>query len=325
MKGIAHFLTGLALATFFPDVIQDAEAGSLLPVLGAIGGLLPDTLDFKFVQFWEDYDIDINPEPEPNAEEIVDVIVNALDNVIATGKSLHLRANTIRLSADTWRRYTIEFIPDEGEILVSIGPIVTTDKKALPGSALEPFQIARRRFDGQILLPYKRCYDIDVFQGPSFLFFLDGQSIGVQFLDWHHRWTHSLFVALAAGLCIGLITGCFMDRVVAIWMGVLCWLGYSAHVLEDHLGYLGCNLWWPFSKQRRSGLGLFHSGDAIPNFITVWLSLVIILFNLDRYGSTSYLSAEPYLIIGVGVPIIAVIALYIWQRRKNIDDRIKPD
>lgn len=51
MKGIAHFITGVAIATLFPEVVGRAAEGSLLPVLGGIAGLLPDTLDFKFVRY----------------------------------------------------------------------------------------------------------------------------------------------------------------------------------------------------------------------------------------------------------------------------------
>lgn len=51
MKGIAHFITGVAIATFFPEVVQQAAGGSLLPMLGGIAGILPDTLDFKFARY----------------------------------------------------------------------------------------------------------------------------------------------------------------------------------------------------------------------------------------------------------------------------------
>ena len=52
MKGIAHFVTGVALATFFPEVVQAGAQGSL-PMLGGIAGILPDTLDFKFARYFD--------------------------------------------------------------------------------------------------------------------------------------------------------------------------------------------------------------------------------------------------------------------------------
>jgi len=36
MKGIAHFVTGVTIATFFPEVVQQAAGGSVLPMLGGI-------------------------------------------------------------------------------------------------------------------------------------------------------------------------------------------------------------------------------------------------------------------------------------------------
>lgn len=52
MKGISHFITGVAIATFFPEVVRAGGAGSLLPMLGGVGGILPDTIDFKFARYW---------------------------------------------------------------------------------------------------------------------------------------------------------------------------------------------------------------------------------------------------------------------------------
>jgi hypothetical protein len=66
MKGIAHFISGVAIATFFPEVVRQAADGSLLPVLGGVAGILPDTLDFKFVRYFERYDLEIDPGPNPD-------------------------------------------------------------------------------------------------------------------------------------------------------------------------------------------------------------------------------------------------------------------
>jgi membrane-bound metal-dependent hydrolase YbcI (DUF457 family) len=318
MKGIAHFLTGLALASFFPDVIHAAANGSLLPVLGGLGGLLPDTLDFKFVQFWEKYDIEINPGPEPDAEVIADIIVKAINQAWTSGEPIHVRAHTIRLGADTWRRYTLEFYPDTGEISVKIGPVVTTSQKPYPSSEFEPFLSTRRKVDIPFLVPYSHHYDIDIFHGPSFLFIRESEFINIRFLDWHRRWTHSLLLAPVVGVCIALFIGVFFNKSAAIWAGIVSALGFTAHVLEDQLGTMGCNLWWPLSRHRRSGAGLYHSSDSLPNFVTVWLSLVLILYNLDRYAGISYLPRVPYLLIGLGGVIgVTLLTLLLQFRRTN--------
>lgn len=317
MKGITHFLTGIALATFFPEVVHAAEAGSLLPVLGGLGGLLPDTLDFKFVQFWEDYDFELDPGPEPNADAIAEVVVKALHTAYNTNAPIHLRAHTIRLSADSWRRYTLEFLPEESEIKVSIGPVVTTSQKPYVGSEPAAMHIAHRKVAVPLLISYTQCYDVDIFQGPSFLFTREGESVSVSFLDWHHRWTHSLLLAPIIGSAVALVVGWLFGWSAALWAGIVSWIGFSAHVLEDQLGYMGCNLWWPFSRRRRPGMGLFHAGDSLPNFITVWLSLVLILFNLDRFASTPYVPGALYLVVGVGGPLLTLVVAILWKRRRS--------
>jgi hypothetical protein len=76
MKGIAHFASGLAVATFFPEIVYGASQNlSLAPLLGGAAGLLPDTLDFKVVRYFSRLDEEIDPakitdaagRPDPEA------------------------------------------------------------------------------------------------------------------------------------------------------------------------------------------------------------------------------------------------------------------
>ncbi len=62
MKGISHFLAGLAAATFIPGVVESAAQGSYLILLGGLFGLLPDTLDFKFARYFDRAEA-IDPDP----------------------------------------------------------------------------------------------------------------------------------------------------------------------------------------------------------------------------------------------------------------------
>ncbi|MFN2282835.1 MAG: archaeal/vacuolar-type H+-ATPase subunit I, partial [Anaerolineae bacterium] len=103
MKGISHFITGVAIATFFPEVVRAGGVGSLLPMLGGIGGILPDTIDFKFARYWEKFDVEIDPGLEPDAETIADALAAAMRQAYETGKDVNLVAHTIRVGADLWR------------------------------------------------------------------------------------------------------------------------------------------------------------------------------------------------------------------------------
>ena len=45
---------------------------------------------------------------------------------------------------------------------------------------------------------------------------------------------------------------------------------------------MGSNIFYPFTKNRTPGLQWMHSGDGLPNFLTVWISCILIFWNLHR-------------------------------------------
>ena len=317
MKGIAHFLTGVALATCFSEVVALARAGSLLPVLGGGGGLLPDLLDFRFVRFWTRYDVEIDPGIEGGraaAEEIVAQFVQAMDDAYESRVPRRVVVHTVRLGADLWRRYTLRIDPDQGTVAVRIGPVVDTGRQRVPGSEPPDAAWAVRKLAFPVVHAYRRIYHIDIFTGPSFKFMREDDRLAISFLDWHHRWTHSLPLALVVGLGVGLLCGAVWGPPAARLCGGVTALGFAAHVLEDQLGHMGCNLFWPVTRVRTPGLGLLHSADAWPNFVTVWISLAVILLNLDRLGGPGLLSVGPYLALAVAGPCAVAIAVRLMCR-----------
>ena len=309
MKGIAHFITGVTIATFFPEVVQQAAGGSVLPMLGGIAGILPDTLDFKFARYFERYDLEIDPGPEPGAREIAERVVGAMRRAYETGKPQNIMLHTIRLGADLWRQYTIRFDPEQGEVTVCIGPIVNTGQVPLPGSEPEEAEEVRVKVGVPMMPTYDAENRIDIFSGPSFKFERRGDKLHVHFLDWHRRWSHSLTLAAAVGLVAGLLFG--------KWAGIVAGLGFAGHILEDQLGFMGSNLFYPFTKRRTTGLQLLRSGDAIPNFLTVWTSIALILFNLDRFSAQPLLNPWWFLGLAIVLPVVVLGGLYQWQRRRE--------
>ncbi len=304
MKGIAHFITGVALATFFPEVVQRAGDGSLLPMLGGIAGIMPDTLDFKFVRYFEHYDLEIDPGPEPDAYEIAAQVASAMERAYETGEPQNLMLHTIRLGADLWRQYTIRF--DRDGVAVRIGPAVSTAQVPLPGSEPEPVRETRVPVDVPVVHTYDSEIKIDIFSGPSFKFERRGDRLRVHFLDWHRRWSHSLTLAAVLGLLGWALLG--------KWAGIVIGLGFLGHIVEDQLGFMGSNLFYPFTRDRTIGLQFIRSGDGIPNFLTVWSAIVLILFNLDRFSAQPRLA--PGWFIGLAVVPLAVLGgLYLRRRR----------
>ena len=361
MKGIAHFFTGVAIATCFPEVVRQAGAGSLLPVLGGIAGILPDTIDFKFVRYFETYDDEIDPGPEPDAGEIARRVVSAMRRAYESGRPQRVMLHTIRLGADLWQQYAIRFDPEQNEVAVRVGPVVDTSQTPLPDGTghqatslgkgdSHPSQVpplpsppaggteggrtegraerregerageraearaagkeAAREARVKVNLPMVHTYDeeikIDIFSGPSFTFERQGDQLHVHFLDWHRRWSHSLTLAAALGLAGGLILG--------KWAGLVIGLGFAGHVLEDQLGFMGSNLFYPFTRRRSPGAQLLRSGDALPNFLTVWTATALILFNLDRFSAQPRLNPWGFLGLAVALPVVLLGGVYQWQR-----------
>lgn len=144
-------------------------------------------------------------------------------------------------------------------------------------------------------------------EGPSFEFRREGEEVEISFLPWHRRWSHSLTLAGLFGLTCGLLFGPLAGWVAAV--------AFATHVLEDQLGHLGSNLWWPFTDRRSNGLRLMHSGDPLPNFVTVLVACGLILYNLNRFAAPSPFDGSLFLLWAVFVPAAIGLAFYATRRR----------
>jgi hypothetical protein len=76
-------------------------------------------------------------------------------------------------------------------------------------------------------------------------------------------------------------------------------MAHASHVVVDQLGYLGSNLFFPFRSKRVGGLKLTHSQDPFWNFAAVWLSWLLVYWNLHRLAS-------------VAVPSLSVVKLFFY-------------
>ncbi|HTP10900.1 MAG TPA: metal-dependent hydrolase [Anaerolineae bacterium] len=312
MKGISHFLAGVAAATFVPGVVASAAQGSYLLVLGGFFGLLPDTLDFKFARYFEHH-VNIDPDPANlDPQFIARAVAAEIDRAAETGKAIRVQLHNIPLGPNRWRQYRIRFDSERSEIVVGIGPIVNSTLVPLDESGQ---RVARVKTNAKIDYTYDSDMTADIFNGPSFAFVPRPHAVEVQFLPWHRAWSHSFTLAALLGLITGVLLG-------SVQAGLVAFLGMSAHIVEDQLGYLGSNLLWPFTKERSAGARLLHSGDAIPNFLAVWTALVLILFNLDRFSASIQnrepLLTPPLLYFGTTLilPALILIGVYAWERHK---------
>lgn len=288
MKGIVHFLSGIAVATFFPDAVNAAAAqSSFVLVLGGIAGLLPDTLDFRLSRFLERPDVVIDPSPaNPDPEAIASRVAEAIDRAASTKQRVVIQLRTMRLGPDLWRQYFLRFEAENRTVVVKLGPVVNTSQMTVPegesdaetrghGDAATQTE-ARASVNAPMCPQYENETQIDIFSGPSFALEWRKGRVEIDFIPWHRRWSHSFTLAATLGVFAGVLFGPTAGAITAC--------GYAVHILEDQLGYLGSNLFFPFTRRRVPGLKLLHSGDAVPNFFAVWTMLAIILFNLDRFS-----------------------------------------
>jgi len=274
MKGIAHFISGVAAASFCPWVVEAAQNGNpAFFILGAAAGILPDTIDFKFYRYFYRHDVSVEPRPDRlDPQPVADAIAAAVSEAAATGRPVRLKLCTLQLSADNWRQYRIRIDSDAGEVRVQFGPVVSTGQVPQPDTLPEQRPVAVAKLSAPVRQSYDSVYTVDIFDGPSFMF--KGDEAGVveiDFLSWHREWSHSFtFAALLVGLA-------------SLWMwqaGIVVFGAYAIHILEDQLGHMGSNLFFPFTKKRTSGLKWMYSGDAFPNFGCVWVCCLLIFWNL---------------------------------------------
>ena len=313
MKGISHFVSGIAAATFIPGVVEQAANGSLLPMLGGLFGLLPDTLDFKFARYFERAE-DVDPDPRrPDPQMIADRLAEAIDRAYRRNEPVRLRLHTLKLGVDLWRQYTLRFDAENGQVAVRIGPTVNTAQMPYAGSEIEGLSEARAKVEAPMQYTYAEDVTIDIFGGPSFAFKRLKDKVEIQFLPWHRSWSHSLVLAAFLGLAAGLL--------ISVSLGLVIFAGLAVHILEDQLGYMGSNLFWPLTENRTGGLRLIHSGDPIPNFVTVWAALTLILFNLDRFsGRPPFFEPAPFLTFALAAPVGALLLIYLvgkFARRRR--------
>lgn len=317
MKGISHFTIGIAAASCFPGAVRAATEGDpLYFILAGVFGLLPDTIDFKFVRFFYKTEINVVPDPlRPNAQSIASGVALAVARAHVENRAVNIKLNTIPLGADRWQRYQVRFDVPGRRVHATYGPVVDTGGNPIPDDPATPASAgltASAALPCAVALEYLATTDIDIFDGPVFRMDpTEGGRVRPEFIPWHRGQSHSLVTALVLGLAGAAVWDVLAGAVIAS--------AFAAHILADQLGYLGSNLFAPFTRRRAPGLKLAHAVWPMPNFTACWLSILLIFWNLAREttGGIEGLNPLRYAIIGAGLPILVFALL---QRAAETED-----
>lgn len=323
MKGIAHFAVGVAVASCFPEAVRTGAAGNpLYFIFGGFFGLLADTVDFKFYRFFYPHDIEVVPDPrKPDPRIIADAVAFAVNSAYETGKPVKIKLGTICLGADLWQQYEVKFDVPGRRVVVSYGQAVDTGGSPVPADILRHWREEEGRPESgwhrnkqasapllcDIKLDYHATTIIDVFDGPLFRMEpTDDGRVTARFIPWHRKWSHSLVV----GVLLALI-GALIWRPLA---GAVILGAYGTHIFLDQLGFMGSSLFSPFYSRRIGGLKLVHSDKAFVNFWAVWLSCLVIFWNLYRAAPWQIHHFNPLKLVFYGAIVPCSIFLILCHK-----------
>ncbi len=354
MKGLTHFISGVAASTFIPEVVRmsaasRADAGgavsnSFIICLAGLYAVMPDTMDFKLGQFFSVADYQIDPHPEnPDAQEMAETLAAAIDDAHRSGDEVRVQFYPIQLGANEWRRYHVLF--DEDEVTIQFDEIVTTSQLPIPETEPEFERVGRAKLKEATLKGRTTDLDwlnklirwtrqkikgpdkggggmkpstLDILSGTQFAFQKESDGkVYLNWLPWHRTWSHSY--VLGAILAIPAFVIPFLLNMTNWWLyGVVSILGFWVHLTEDMTGHIGGSLLWPLFTPRTEGLELFSASDPRTNFSIDYTAIVFIILNLDYY-STQLIPINWWL--SVLLFIVIPMGIYFWmigEIKKNI-------
>lgn len=294
MKGLTHFMSGVALASFFPAAVKAAAStriglpeaqASFMLALGGLYGIMPDTLDFKFGQFFSRAEVQVDCDPNtPDPVKMARQIGEAIEEAAKTGKYMRAQLYPMQLASHLWRQYLVKFDAEANEIVVVINEIVATNQIPFMGTEPEENRVGRYKLkNGQLKDAHGKPSVVDIMSGPQFGFRKEEDDvISVEFLPWHRTWSHSYVLGLILAL---------PWSILALAMGwahpwlysIIAFLGFAIHITEDLTGHMGGSLIWPFKNKRYDGLSWFRASNPHANFSVDWAATVIVIHNLWRF------------------------------------------
>jgi hypothetical protein len=312
MKGLTHLTLGVAWASCWPQAVAaGADGHPGLFVLAAACGILPDTLDFRLLRYLYPHDMEIISDPRrPDPGLMAQALAQAIGHARDTGKAVRVRIHTVRVGAGIWQHYRLYFDIAKQRVQVDYTGLVNTSRDPITarGSDSTPLT-ASAPLPCPVALDYHAGTDIDIFDGPTYS--LEPQPDGrviARFIPWHRQWTHSLVVAGALGLGIGLAG--------SVLAGIVASGAWALHVLADQAGFMGSNLFFPFTRRRTPGFQMAQADHPWVNAGLIWAAGLLVFWNLARQADPPVpgLSPGALLLAGGVLPLGVAAAVAAWAK-----------
>lgn len=313
MRGLVHYISGLAVASLFPSLVQDAMHGSLAILVPAAYAYLPDFLDFKFYKYTEEWDYEVRPDwRNPDPGEAAAIIAKAIDDAYSSGREVRLKLHSSRAPGDLYRRYTVHFIPGRREVVVEVGPLVTLGGAPVEGTEPPPERrVGRATTRAEFRKTYPKPTVIEGFGGASMGLRRSGDLVEIGFLPWHHTWSHSFVAGILFAIPILLIAWALGYR-HGFDLFLASILGYWLHVVEDQFGVMGSNLFWPFTKRKIPGFRIGESSSFETNFGTAYMAMMTMIWGFSSAQPQPPIQVDPLLyllvVLGPGLALYLVSA-----------------
>jgi membrane-bound metal-dependent hydrolase YbcI (DUF457 family) len=317
MKGLTHLTLGVAWATCWPQAVAaGADGHPGLFVLAAACGILPDTIDFRLLRYVYPHDLEIIPDPQrPDPALLAQALARAIGRARETGKAVRVRIHTVRVGAGLWQHYRLHFDIAHQRVQVDYTGVVNTSREPVTAEGIDATPLtASATLPCPMALEYQAVTDIDIFDGPTYCLepLPDGR-VMAHFIPWHRQWTHSLVVAATLALAIGWAGG--------VLAGLVAGGAWALHILADQAGFMGSNLFFPFTRRRTPGRQMAPADHPWVNASLIWAALLLMFWNLARQTRppVPWLSPGALLLVAGVLPLGAAALAAAWARKRAED------
>ena len=295
LESSTRLMAGLAWASCWPTAWESAQSGNpTLFLLGAVLGVLPDTLDHWIARHLHRIHIHIVPDPfAPDTHLIAESLSLALARCRDRHSRIRLQLYPGQTQTGQWRRYTLRFDNLE-RLLVVTHDYVTT---AVPLPCAITTEQSFTLETGHAPL----CLELD--------WIPDGR-VSLRADPNQQQWSHSLVTATGFGVVAGMVWG--------VPAGCIAGGAYALHCIVDQLGFNGSALLFPFTRKNKTGIQfLIPSRESRFQACMIWLALLLTCWNGARIIVPD--SATPSLIsvllLGGALPCAILAGFFKKQHR----------